>query len=127
MNIADHLCPAALLPHAAEYQLPCLHPTTEMHTNTKLPIPQKQGCLYIAHAIMAAFLCLPERPAAKVACSVGQPLCMPLLARSFALCAQTSEVGQRQDRQNARGLGESRALLQGVQLGQLAETLPVPT
>ncbi len=76
---------------------------------------------------MAAFLYLPERPAAEVACSVGQPLCMPLFARSFALCAQTPEVGQRQDRQNARGLGESRALLQGVQLGQLAETLPVPT
>ncbi len=103
----------------------------EMHKDTRLPIPQKQGYLCIAHAIMAACLYLPETPVtyppnAGVACSAGRQLCKPLSARSFALCAQTSDVDQRQEQQNASGLGESRAPLQGVKLtSQFAEALPV--
>ena len=70
----------------------------EMHTNTKLPIPQRQGCLYAAHAKMAVCLYLQATPVtyppnAGVACSAGRQPCTRLLASSVALCAQKPEVG----------------------------------
>jgi len=72
------------------------------------------------------FLHLPERPAAEVAYSIANH-CACLFGTLFCTVRNLVKSARGQEQQNASGLGESRALMQGVQLGRFAETLPVPT